>query len=59
MHSVHTEVKHAENVAHDDANGVAAITSRYVAELEAAGHKIARHHVLDPDGRVAAHHWTH
>jgi hypothetical protein len=44
-HSVVTHVKHSEHVAHDDANGIAAITAKYVADLEAAGHQIHHHHI--------------
>jgi hypothetical protein len=60
-HSIHTHVEHAEDVGHDDANGVAAITARYVAELEKAGHEISHHHVIrHHDGHVVAHkHHTH
>ncbi len=55
---IHAEVHHAEHVGHEDANGVAAITARYIAELEAAGHKIAHHHHLRGDGHVHVIHRT-
>lgn len=55
-HSAHFSIRHAEHVGHDDANGVAALTAKYVADLEAAGHEVAHHHVIHHhDGRVVAH----
>gem|GEM_PF-2279243 len=55
-HSVVTHVKHSEHVGHDDANGVAAITAKYIADLEAAGHTVHHHHV---HRHADAHHHSH